>query len=196
MQPAYLLTMTARNRSGVLAAVTTALAELGGDMQYTTQAVINGMFTMTIAAEFPPHRTSDVIRDHLLDVGRPYELELVIRETEAQPDSRISQGNRYFLTLTGQDAPGVVRTLCAMLAQELTEIERMYAVPDAPGTFSMVMILNVPDAVDMISLNSDLELFAALNGLTISLEHEKNYDAADLPKTLYPGMVSGSSGMI
>jgi len=196
MQPTYLITMTAKNRSGVLAAVTTAMAELGGDMQYTTQAVVNGMFTMTLVAQFPKHRTEDVIRDHLLDVGRPYELELIIRAAESSADSRSRHGSQYFLTLTGQDAPGVVRTLCTMLAQELAEIERMYAVPDVPGTFSMVMILHVPDSVDMISLNSDLEMFAALNGLTISLEHEKNYDAADLPKTLHPGMIPGSSSMM
>lgn len=190
MPPSYLITMTCQNRAGVLAAVTTALAELGGDMQYTAQSVVHGLFTMTVAAQFPPHRQLEVIRDHLLDVCRPYEMELLIRPMQLLPETVSRPGERYFLTVNGQDAPGVVRTICAMLAQELIEIERLFAVPDLPGNFAMVMILNLPDQVDLLGLNSDLELFAALNGLTISLQHENDYSAAEFPRNLSPGIIS------
>lgn len=188
MSPCYFITLTAHNRAGVLAAVTTALAELGGDMQYSAQTVVQGMFSMTVAARFPAHRAQEVIKDHLENVGRPYEMDVLIRPIQFSSDSRIAKGKRYFLTVNGQDAPGVVRTICAMLAQELVEIEQLYAVPDSSATFSMVMMLNLPEAVDLLSLNSDLELFAALNGLTISLQHENDYSASEWPRTLHPGI--------
>lgn len=190
MSPCYLITITAQNRAGILAAVTTALAELGGDMQYTSQSVVQGMFSMTIAAQFPPHRSLEVIKDHLFHVGRPYEMDALIRPIQILPDSREAAGKRYFLTVNGQDAPGVVRTISAMLAQELVDIEQMHASPDAPGTFSMLMVLTMPETVDLLSLNSDLELFAALNGLMITLQSVNEFSASEWQRTLPPGIFS------
>lgn len=185
MQPNYLITLTSENRPGVLAAVTTALAELGGNMQYSAQAVVDHLFTMTLAAKFPPHRTEEVIQAHLQDVGRPYGMDVQMRKMQSPVRPR-QQGMRYFLSVHGQDAPGVVRAICATLAQEFIEIERMYAVPDGPGCFTMVMFLDMPESVDLLGLNSELEMFAALNGLTISLQDEKEYDATSLPRNLMP----------
>lgn len=196
MQPSFLITLTSENRPGVLTAVTTALAELGGNMEYSAQAVIRDLFSMTLAARFPAHRTQDVVQAHLQDVGRPYGMDVQVRCLDTNSMERPQrQGQRYFLTVHGQDAPGVLRAICAMLAQECVEIERMYAVPDGPGCFSMVMILDLPVAMDLLGLNGDLELFSALNGLSISLQDEKEYDAADLPRNLLPEQIAPSRGL-
>lgn len=178
------ITMTSQDRPGVLIAVTTALAELGGDMKYATQSVVQGLFTMTVAAEFPPHRTWEVIRDHLLDVGRPYDMAVLIREITPENNVSIQAGDRYFLTVTGHDAPGVVRALCSLLAQKLVGIQRLFAVPDSPESFSLVMQVNLPENTPSDELSKELETFAALNGLSIVFQHEESYNITDYPREM------------
>ena len=59
--------MTAGNRTGILSAVTKAMAELGADLREASQTVVRGYFTMIFSAEFPDTMDEKVIRDHLQD---------------------------------------------------------------------------------------------------------------------------------
>ncbi len=188
----FFITMTSQDRPGVLAAVTTAMAELGGDMKYATQTVVHGLFTMTVAAEFPPHRTWEVIRDHLLNVGRAYEMEVIIRRMPPEEKMQVQSGERYFLSITGKDGPGVVRAICALLAQELVDIQRMFAVPDSPESFSLVMQLNIPDQQHCDTLTKELETFGSLNGLHIVLQHEEDYNMSEFPREIATEYLPGA----
>ena len=67
MDREYIITMTAVNRVGILAAVTKAMAELGGDLREASQTVVRGFFTMIFSSEFPADLAPDVIIDHLQD---------------------------------------------------------------------------------------------------------------------------------
>ena len=42
----WIIIMAAANRAGILAAVTKAMAELGGDLREASQTVVRGFFTM------------------------------------------------------------------------------------------------------------------------------------------------------
>ncbi|MBL4884770.1 MAG: ACT domain-containing protein [Planctomycetaceae bacterium] len=184
MPQSFFITMTSQDRPGVLAAVTTAFAELGGDMKYATQVVVHGLFTMTVAADFPPHRSWEVIRDHLHDAGRPYDMAVLIRAIPPENNVQIHSGERYFLSVTGHDAPGVVRALCALLAQRLVDIQRLFAVPNSSESFSLVMQLNIPESTEAEELSSELETFGALNGLNVVFQHEEIYNVSDFPREI------------
>ena len=192
MSGRYFITMTSQDRPGVLAAVTTALAELGGDMKYATQTVVHGLFTMTVAAEFPPHRNRDAIRDHLLDVGRAYDMEVLIRDMPPEETLMRQEGERFFLSITGKDAPGVVRAICALLARELVDIQRMFAVPSSPKTFSLVMQINIPGQLQIESLAKELESFGAINGLEIALQHEDDFNQSQFPREITTEILPGT----
>jgi len=192
MSHRFFITMTSQNRPGVLAAVTTAMAELGGDMKYATQTVVHGLFTMTVAAEFPPHRNWEVIRDHLLNAGRAYEMEVLIRSMPSEELLKAPSGERFFLSITGKDAPGVVRAICALLAQELVDIQRMCAVPDSPESFSLVMQINIPDQSQSDNLTRELESFGAINGLNIILKHEEQYNMTEFPREITTEFLPGT----
>ncbi|HBN79267.1 MAG TPA: hypothetical protein DD473_26310, partial [Planctomycetaceae bacterium] len=106
MGVSYFITITSQNHSGVLTAITTALGELGGDMHHASQSIVHGLFTMTIAAKFPDHRSIQVIQEHLLQVGRNYEMAVLVRELLEDEADVISTDSTYYLTVNGQDAPG------------------------------------------------------------------------------------------
>ncbi|MCA8989425.1 MAG: hypothetical protein KDA78_17375 [Planctomycetaceae bacterium] len=180
MNSSYFITITSLNHCGVLPAITTALSELGGDMQHASQSVIQGLFTMTIAAHFPEHRSQEVIRDHLMSAGRHYGMEVMIRSLDEVPDEEMVIGGAYFLNVSGQDAPGVLRVICGLLAQHLISIESLSALPDSPNTFSMLMRLTIPPSSELDELRAQLKEFGDLNGLLIQIQDEEAYYRSDL----------------
>lgn len=181
MGVSYFITITSQNHSGVLTAITTALGELGGDMHHASQSIVHGLFTMTIAAKFPDHRSIQVIQEHLLQVGRNYEMAVLVRELLEDEADVISTDSTYYLTVNGQDAPGVVRVVSGMLAQMLITIESLSARPESASTFSMVMRLAIPQSADLQELVDELNMFSTLNGLDVNLLTEEDYFRTELP---------------
>ncbi len=56
----YVLTLTAVNRIGILAAVSNAIAELGGDLREINVTVMSRFFTIILSADFPEQRDADI----------------------------------------------------------------------------------------------------------------------------------------
>jgi len=185
MAKRYIVTLMAANRVGILAAVTTALDELGSDLQEVSQTVMRGYFTIIMAAEFPDHRDAQVIVDHIQGVCQPYGVQVCLKELEQdalQDDS--GQGvERYFLTVSGNDTPGVIRQIATRLEQESVDITDLYAVRDTDeGSFAMVMELAVPAGVGALELQKELEEMGQEFGLSAGMQHENIFIATHDPK--------------
>jgi glycine cleavage system transcriptional repressor len=185
MSKRYIITLMAANRVGILAAVTTSLAELGGDIQEVSQTVMQGFFTIIMAAEFPENRDPSVIVDHIRGVCRPFGVEVCLKDPKvevmqpAAPDGI----EKYYLTAEGQDKPGMVRQISARLAQEAIDITDVFARrADEGQTFVMVMELAVPPGVDALALRRELEQLGSAVGLSASLQHEDIFAATNDPR--------------
>jgi predicted amino acid-binding ACT domain protein len=74
----YVITLTAANRVGILAAVTEALSQLGGNLVEIRQTVVQKFFTIILAADFPDERLPHVVADHIRDIGRPFGIALYV----------------------------------------------------------------------------------------------------------------------
>ncbi len=157
MSKRYIITLMAANRVGILAAVTTSLAELGGDIQEVSQTVMQRFFTIIMSAEFPEHRDPSVIIDHIRGVCRPFGVEVNLKDPKAETLQELpNEGTeKYFLTAEGEDKPGMIRQISARLAQEEIDITDVFARRAENGkTFVMVMELAVPNGVDALALTA------------------------------------------
>ena len=187
MSKKYIITLTAANRVGILAAVTTAMDELGGDVQEVSQTVLQKFFTIILAARFPEHREQQVIVDHIRDVCRPYGIEVCLKDPEQETlmDEPESPTEKYFLTVTGQDQPGIMRQISSRLAQDEIDITDLYAVSgNAEHSFVMVMELSVSADVDTLSLQTELEKLGKSIGMSAVLKHESIFAATNEPHPL------------
>ncbi|MEX0718011.1 MAG: ACT domain-containing protein [Planctomycetaceae bacterium] len=186
MPKRYIITLMAANRVGIMAAVTTALAELGGDLLEVSQTVLQKFFTIILAAEFPEHRPPEVIVDHIRGVCSPYGIEVSLKDPDAeptQPDDAWVGTERYVLTVSGADKPGVIREISARLAQEGIDITDLYAVRSrGDGSFVMVMELAVPSGVDAVAVRRDVEALGVSGGLSAALQHENIFTATNDPR--------------
>jgi glycine cleavage system transcriptional repressor len=185
MTKRYIITLMAANRVGILAAVTTSLAELGGDIQEVSQTVMQGFFTIIMAAEFPQNRDPSVIVDHIRGICRPFGVEVSLKDP-AQETMQPSQSDgieRYYLTAEGQDKPGMIRQISARLAQDGIDITDVFARrADEGQTFVMVMELAVPPGVDALALQRELEQLGSAVGLSAALQHEDIFSATNDPR--------------
>jgi glycine cleavage system transcriptional repressor len=198
MSRRYIITLMAANRVGILSAVTTAMAELGGDLQEVSQTVLQRFFTIILAAEFPEHREPQVIADHLRDVCRPYGVEVALKDPAAEtmqaaPDETF---DRYFLTVEGHDEPGIIREISTRLAQDEIDITDLHAVrSDEDRSFVMVMELAVPPAVDVLALRPELEHLGKAVGLSVTMQHENIFAATNDPRPVRVGLEWGESAL-
>jgi glycine cleavage system transcriptional repressor len=185
MTKRYIITLMAANRVGILAAVTTSLAELGGDIQEVSQTVMQRFFTIIMAAEFPENRDPTVIIEHIRGVCRPFGVEVSLKDPEQELlEEPPAEGiDRYYLTAEGQDKPGMVRQISARLAQEGIDITDVFARrADEGHTFVMVMELAVPPGVDALALQRELEQLGSAVGLSAALQHEDIFSATNDPR--------------
>jgi glycine cleavage system transcriptional repressor len=181
----YVLGLMAANRTGILAAVAKALEELGGDIQEISLTVMQRLFTIILAADFPDHRDPQVIVSHVEGVCRPFGIEVILKDAEmAPPPPEASKGSeKYFLTLTGHDAPGIVAKISGRLARERIDITDLYGLRrDADQRFVMILELAIPPGVDTAALARELEQLGAPIGLSATLEHETDFADSNRPR--------------
>ncbi len=160
MPKEFIITMAAANRAGILAAVTRAMTELGGDLREASQTVVRGFFTMIFSTEFPDAMDASVVRDHLLDACRPFGIELSVRDPSAHlPVYTAATANtrQYRLRIGGQNQPGILRKLSLVMSLKGIDISGMHAVRmDEGQKFELVMKLAIPQDCPIDSLLHEL----------------------------------------
>ncbi len=161
MSREYIITMTAANRSGILSAVTKAMAELGADLRECSQTVVRGFFTMIFSAEFPETLDPGIIRDHLSDVCRPFGIEVGLKDPARELSSEHRSAHTaalHSLRIRGQNRPGALRRLSSVMGMHQVDIRGMHAVrtSDKEG-FEMVMKVAVPSDFSITQLTAELQ---------------------------------------
>src|SRR5262245_57317035 len=100
MSKRYVLCLTAANRTGILAAVATALAEMGGDIAEISHSVVKNYFAIILAADFPEGRDPKVIVSHVEGVCQPFGVQLILKDPEREMIEGAAPGKsaKYMLT--------------------------------------------------------------------------------------------------
>ena len=85
MQQAFVMTLSCSDEPGLVAAVTTGLAKIGGNIRESQQfnALDSGRFFMRIGFDCP-NRSASEIADHFAPAVDRYAMDLTLRETAAR----------------------------------------------------------------------------------------------------------------
>lgn len=155
----YIISLTGANRVGILAAVTTALDELRGNLWEANISVMPPFCSILLTADFPEGRTADIVSDHIRDLCRPYAVEVRLSEpdgdgTAAAPAVSFGQ---YMLSVHGSDKPGMLRLLANKLSELGIDIHNVFAERcEHDGTFAMELELAVPASLDIAHIREQL----------------------------------------
>lgn len=178
MKKRYIMTVLAANRTGILAALANALDELGGNIRDVSQAVMQKFFTVIMAADFPAEQDPEVIVDHIRAVCRPFAAEVTLRDPSIEMgfdnETEPTPKERYVLTLSGPDRPGVLRFLAHRLALDgIDLVDLQGRQRDSDQTFLSAMELSVPPGTDALQLCEELKREFQSDGITVTMQHRR-----------------------
>ena len=122
----YSLSAVGRDRPGIVAAVTGALADHGCNLQDSTMATLQGQFAMVLIVSAPDDVDSAAIEADLDSVAQRLDLVVALRalHEDGAPSSPApggasdsgTSGSAWMIAVHGADRPGIVHAITAALA--------------------------------------------------------------------------------
>lgn len=165
------VTAIGRDRPGIVAGITGALLEAGGNVDDSQMSILHGHFAVMLIVSVPDGTSVEELSFRLDEVGREFGLG-GITVSEVTGLER-GAGPSHVLTVYGADRPGIVHEVAELLAARgvnITDLRtRRTGDPSAP-LYTMMMELVVEE--------DPAELGAALESL--SAEREVEVRLADL----------------
>ena len=172
----YIVSVMARDRVGIVRDVSSALAELGGNITHLSQTVLRGHFTLIISVEMPDSRTESEIRQGIQRKGAIGELEVGVRAYSETHPPITGRAERFTLSMQGKDCPGIIAKTTAYLADKGINIEDFYSYV-REGTLLMLAQVSIPLEVNAEETRIGLEKVGEEYGLTVHLQHENIFRA-------------------
>ena len=170
----FLLTAFGKDRPGIVAGVTEALVQLGGNIEDATMTRLGGEFTMMLVIALPARislpkarKTLNVLEKRLgLSVHlKPVPSSLARRSKENPPG--------YMISVYGVDHPGIVHDIAQALAVRrvsITDLQTKVTGSSRKPIYVMLLEVQVPDNLDMDELRTELDRLRQDLKVEISLQ--------------------------
>lgn len=170
-----MLTVIGDDRSGLVSALSSVIADHGGSWQRSQMARLAGKFAGIVLVAVPDHR-ADALIDALRPLGASGLLDVTVERGDDEEPSTADRA-RLSLELVGADRPGIVHDISRVLAALQVSIEQLHtATREAPMVGGMLFearaTLLAPRTVVIADLQDVLEELAneLMVDLTLSAE--------------------------
>ncbi len=174
--PSHILTVVTRDHVGIIAGITGVLDKAEVQLFELSQTVVWEYFTIILVINVPKDvNTEKLNADIFHNLGSGVAVTLVPYQTGKPVDT---QGERYVLTATGIDRPGIIHTITEIIAQHggnFTDLSTRVA----DKHFSMVAEIDLPEDVLLDQLQIDLQHAGAEVGLQVRLQHNRLFVATN-----------------
>jgi glycine cleavage system transcriptional repressor len=167
------VTAVGTDRPGIVAALTGALLDIGGNLEDARAALLRGSFATVLAVAVPD------------DVG-PAEVEAALRPVAAELGLGLWVGaaaprrpgpplDRCILSVYGADHPGIVHGFARALADRGANVVDLSArLVGEPPIYALGMEVELPPGLDAASLEAALAPVAEEHGVEMTLEAEQD----------------------
>ena len=196
MMHTYIVTVTAADRVGIVHAVTGAIRDRLGNILELSQTVMRGYFTIIVAVEFDQPQEPDALAASVIEAGRPFDLTVAVRRSlEGDNEPPVPNGERFILTVLGDDHPGNVHGISGCLTKLGVNIVDLHARADGPR-FSLVMEAFLPHDLPPGIVRGELERFGRDLGLEAFVQHENIFTATSEPTPVRVGPAPNPQGAV
>jgi predicted amino acid-binding ACT domain protein len=178
----FVISVFSRDRIGIVAEVSGAIAALGGDIADLRQSVLRDYFTMILLATFPAAISAADIAARINAASAPGASPLDVsvhpvgHAPPAEPEG--SRQHHYLLTARGPDRVGFVANVSAFCARNHLNILDL-ATTVADGRYVMMLLVDVSRCDDLDLLRQRLQAFGKQAGLEAVLQHEAIFRATN-----------------
>jgi glycine cleavage system transcriptional repressor len=177
----FVISVLARDRIGIVAEVSGAIAALGGDIADLRQSVLCDYFTMILLAGFPADVAAADIEARIAGANAAGHAPLkvtVVESAATTGDVSAAAPPIYLLTARGPDRVGFVAGVAAFCARHGLNILDL-ATTVAEGRYVMMLMVDVSRCDDLHAVRRQLQAFGAANGLEAVLQHEAIFRATN-----------------
>jgi glycine cleavage system transcriptional repressor len=166
------ITVIGRDRPGIIAEATAALADLGLNLEDSTMTLLRGHFAMMLlcAGDAPAAR----IEEALGSVTADGTLDVAVREVPEEAEGA-AVASSYVLTVHGADRPGIVSAVAAEVAAvggNITDLTTRLA----GGLYILGAEVDLPDTTDVAALEGALSATAERLGVGATLRQVETDD--------------------
>ena len=172
-QKEYVISITSRDRVGIIHEVAGAISYMNGDLADIRQQVLHGYFTMILHVTFPAVVSKDEIHKRLTTAGTSDEaaIEVSIKAVhQPQPKAATAMDNCYVLTADGEDRIGFVATVTKFCKDnDVNILDLTTTVVD--GRYIMILFIDLSSCPAMDELRDRLDRFAHDTDLNMVLQH-------------------------
>lgn len=166
----FTVSIVGEDRPGIVAAVTGALLEAGGNVENCRASILAGSFAMVLAVEVPTWVTDQDIVDLLAPTASGLGLSLGVRPAAPAPDD--AGRERCVITIYGADRPGIVHgAASALAAAGVNIVDLSSRLVGEPPIYVLGIEAELPDGMDTAGLEQVIRC-PDLAGLDMSVQSE------------------------
>jgi glycine cleavage system transcriptional repressor len=174
---AYVLNIMSDDHPGIISAVSSTVARLGGNIDLASQTVVGGYFTLIMIVSLPAAAEPDALAAEVRTADPGASLQVVARPYLGAHATARGTG-RFVITAFGPDKPGLIAHFSRYLAGKDVNITDFYWSREGDD-FVMISQVEIPAAVDFGALQTDLEEIGREEGFTVKLQHENIFVATN-----------------
>jgi predicted amino acid-binding ACT domain protein len=170
------------DRPGIVAGVSKVLFENACNIEALSQTVLMGQFAMIVTAVLLQGSSIAALQKGLDALAREMNLEIHMRMLN--PNERLAfdaeQAESFVITVRGEDRPGLVSTVTAVLAEQGINITRLGAevVPvDQRLEYIQIYEVDIPKDLDFALIQRILRERGAEIGVTVDMQHRDIFRA-------------------
>ncbi|MFT4109675.1 glycine cleavage system protein R [Propionicimonas sp.] len=155
------LTVVGDDRAGLVAALADVVSAHGGNWEHSELAELAGTFAGIVVVSVPDDRSAD-----LVSALRALDGLLTVTAHAGTQSSAAEPPRQLTVNVLGNDHPGIVRDISAVLSRHGVSIERLTSesreAPMSGGRlFEARVVAAVPSGADPAGIQADLERLAA-----------------------------------
>jgi glycine cleavage system transcriptional repressor len=166
----FAVSVFGRDRPGIVAAVTRALADVGCNLEDTSMTILRGHFAMMLVVSGAPGSGAADLEARLVPVAGRLDLQVSVRVVADEVTVAASKGERWSAAVYGADRPGLVARVSEVLAARdvnIVDLEtRVIGEPDP--VYAMHFELQVP-AGSASQVEADLRVVARELGVEVNM---------------------------
>jgi len=167
----FVISVMSLDRVGIVAGLTEAVAEHGGNIDAISQTVLRGYFTIILTARFEADQHAGALADAVMVKASPGALRVSIMEREvAEPQPVVAEAELFVLTISGADRTGIIHRVASYLASRSINIADLYAYTRG-DEFQLLAQVEVPAGMEVERLKMDVEGLWPAAEMRVSLQH-------------------------
>jgi len=147
------VTLIGHDRPGIIADATSALAELGGNLEDSTMTILRGHFTMVLLVSTTA--PLDEVEAELATLTGDGTLEVSVRELFEEQDAAPADVTPYLLSVHGADHPGIVSEITAVVASAGGNVTD-FSTRLTDDLYVLLAEVDLPNTVDIDALRARL----------------------------------------